>query len=141
MRKGELLPELIAPCGMNCGVCIAFFGFTLKGEKRKHPCFGCRARTSHCALIKKPCNKLKTKQVTYCFECVDFPCKNLRTLDKRYRSNFGMSMIENLNYIQKNGIDEFLRYEQERWKCPRCGEVICVHNKTCYSCGYIQSNV
>jgi TP53 regulating kinase-like protein len=38
MRKGKFLPELIAPCGMNCGVCVAFFGYTLEGKKRKHVC-------------------------------------------------------------------------------------------------------
>jgi hypothetical protein len=27
--------ELIAPCGMNCGICVAFFGYTMSGNKRK----------------------------------------------------------------------------------------------------------
>ncbi|UCE57305.1 MAG: hypothetical protein JSW19_02770 [Candidatus Bathyarchaeota archaeon] len=45
-----------------------------------------------------------------------------------------MSLIENLRYIQKNGIEEFLRNEQERWKCPNCGGVVYVHNKKCYTC-------
>jgi len=43
-------------------------------------------------------------------------------------------MIENLKYIQTNGIQQFLKHEEERWKCPTCGEIICVHNKICYSC-------
>jgi uncharacterized OB-fold protein len=46
-----------------------------------------------------------------------------------------MSMIENLEYIQKNGIDNFLKKERERWKCSKCGGIICVHNKKCYTCG------
>jgi len=134
MKKGEFLSELIAPCGMNCGICVAFFGYTLKGEKRKHRCNTCRSRESQCAFIKEECGKLATKQIEYCFECTDFQCENLRTLDRRYRNKYGMSMIENLSYIQVNGIEQFLKKEQERWKCPNCGGIICVHNKTCYSC-------
>lgn len=134
MQKGKLVPELIAPCGMNCGICVAFFGYTLKGEKRKYPCSNCRARHSQCAFLKKQCEKLSTKQVEYCFECTGFPCENLRALDKRYRNNYGMSMIENLRHIQTRGIEQFLKNEQERWKCPNCGGTICVHNRICYAC-------
>ncbi len=138
MRKGKFLPELIAPCGMNCGICVAFFGYTMKGKKRKHRCNTCRSRKNQCAFIKEKCDKLATKQIEYCFECTDFPCENLRTLDKRYRNKYGMSMIENLNYIQTNGIEQFLKNEQERWKCPNCGGTICVHNKICYTCSQTQ---
>jgi hypothetical protein len=122
---------------MNCGIYIAFFGYTMNGKKRKHLCNGCRSRESLCAFIKKHCDNLATKQIEYCFECADFPCENLKTLDNRYRDKYGMSMIENLRYIQTNGIKQFLEKEQERWKCPTCGGVICVHNGKCYSCNTI----
>lgn len=134
MRKGECLPELIAPCGMNCGICVAFFGDTLEDKKRKHTCGTCRLRVSRCAFLKEQCHKLATKQIEYCFECTDFPCATLKTLDNRYRNKYGMSMIENLIQIQTQGIKQFLKNEQERWKCPNCGGTICVHNKTCYTC-------
>ena len=134
MLDGKFSPELITPCGMNCGICISFFGYSLNGKRRKHPCKGCRPTEKQCAFIKKQCNKLATKQIEYCFECVDFPCVNLTKLDERYKTKYGMSMIENLKHIQKNGIKKFLENEQERWKCPTCEGVICVHNKTCYNC-------
>jgi hypothetical protein len=137
MRKEKFTPELIAQCGANCGICVAYFGYTLKGEKRKNPCSGCRSRVSQCAFIKKQCDKLANKQIEYCFECAGFPCENLKTLDNRYRNKYGMSMIENLRHIQTQGIDRFLKNEQERWKCPICGGIICVHNKKCYTCNQI----
>ena len=145
MQKGKFTPELIAPCGMNCGICIAFFGYTMKGSKRKHPCFGCRSRDeksldrSKCAFIKKHCDSLANERIDYCFECAGFPCEKLETLDKRYMDKYGMSVIENLRYIQTNGIKQFLKNEEERWKCPTCNGVICVHNKTCYTCGYMET--
>jgi hypothetical protein len=135
MQHSKFTPEHIAPCGMNCGICVSFFGYTLSDRKRKNPCKGCRLRDKQCILIKKQCDKLLNKKIKYCFECLDFPCKTLKKLDTRYKTNYEMSMIENLENIKKNGIQKFLESERERWKCLKCGGIICVHNKKCYTCG------
>jgi transposase len=58
----------------------------------------------------------------------------LKTLDKRYAEKYGLSLVENLKYIQRNGVEEVLKNEKKRWKCPTCSGVICVHNKKCYIC-------
>ena len=126
--------KLIAPCGINCGTCIAFFGYTMSGKKRKYSCSGCWSRERPCAFIKRRCKKFANKLIQYCFECADFPCGTLETLDKRYREKYGLSLVENLEYIQKKGIKEFLKNEHEKWKCPKCGGLVCVHNKKCYTC-------
>jgi len=126
--------EQIASCGMNCGICIGFFGYAINGRKRKNPCIGCRARDKNCAFIKKQCKKVLSNEIEYCFECNDFPCENLEKLDKRYQEKYDMSMIENLKFIKKNGINLFLKQQEEKYKCPECGGVICVHNKKCYNC-------
>ena len=93
--------ELIAPCGMNCGICIAFFGYTMSGKKRKMKCIGCKPSGKSCAHLKKYCKKLTNKEIEYCYQCSDFPCKQLQNLDKRYRERFNMSMIDNLVYIKR----------------------------------------
>ncbi len=134
MHEEKLASELIAPCGMNCGICVSFLGYTIEGKKRKHVCVSCRSRSHQCAFLKQRCDKLAAKHIEYCFECTDFPCANLRALDKRYRYKYGMSMIENLKYIKAKGIERFLKNEQERWRCPSCGGIICVHNGKCYTC-------
>jgi hypothetical protein len=126
----------VAPCGINCGTCVAFFGYTMSGKKRKHSCDGCWTRKNPCAFIKKNCKKLANKKIDYCFECNDFPCNVLEKLDYQYKEKYGMSLIENLKEIQRKGITEYLKYEEERWRCPSCEGVICVHNKKCYSCGF-----
>ena len=133
MQNRKFTSELIAPCGMNCGICVAFFGYTMEGKERKHICLGCRFRARQCAFLKKKCSRLATNQVEYCFECPSFPCENLKALDKR-DSKYGLSLIENLNYIKENGIEQFLKHEEERWECSNCGGTICVHNKICYNC-------
>jgi len=74
-------------------------------------------------------------KVSYCYECDDFPCKNLERLDKGYRAKFRMSMIENLGYIKKNGMKQFLESQKDKWRCPDCNGVICCHNGICFNCG------
>jgi hypothetical protein len=31
-------------------------------------------------------------------------------------------------------MDAFLEREKEKWTCPTCDGVICVHTKQCYTC-------
>jgi hypothetical protein len=88
-----------------------------------------------CAFIKQKCKRVKAKEhVDYCFECKDFPCGVLTKLDQTYKKKYDMSLIENLNNIKAMGMDKYLETEQQKWKCPTCGGIICVHTKTCYSC-------
>jgi hypothetical protein len=129
--------ELIAPCGMNCAICSRYLVYrhNLKSKGIGMPyCSGCRARDKNCAFIKKRCELLRNKRVEYCHECGGFPCERLEHLDKGYRMHFRMSMILNLEYIRDNGINKFLINEEEKWKCPECGGVICCHNGLCFSC-------
>ena len=132
--KESFKQELIASCGMNCGICIGFFGYAMNGRKRKTTCIGCRPRDKSCAFLKKHCKRLLKKEIEYCYECNDFPCKYLDALDKRYREKYDMSMIENLKFIKEEGMNRFLEQQKEKYTCPECGGVICVHNKTCYGC-------
>lgn len=125
--------SLIAPCGMNCGICMAYL-------RDKNKCPGCRATDTNKAISVircriKNCEAIQKSEVKFCFGCNSFPCKNLKHLDKRYRAKYNMSMIENLENIKKNGIRKFIRNEKIRWSCSECGGTICVHRGYCYSCG------
>ena len=129
---------LIAPCGMNCAICSGYLA--LKNDVKSRGvrmtyCAGCRPRDKQCAFLKKRCETLLNGQVQYCYECEEFPCRRLKSLNKRYQTNYHMSMIENLTYIKEHGMEKFLRKEVKKWRCPECGGVICCHNGVCYSCG------
>ena len=130
--------DLIAPCGMNCSICIGFFGYTMSGKQRKIKCIGCKPSGKSCAHLKKYCKKLTSNEIEYCYQCSDFPCKQLQKLDNNYRERFDMSMVENLAFIKENGMEPFLKKQEEKYTCPICGGVICVHNGTCYSCDTIR---
>ena len=86
--------ELIAPCGMNCGICHRYL-------RLKERCPGGRGEDvfkmpscMHCII--KNCAYLVNTDSGFCYECAEYPCRRLKALDKRYRTKYGMSMIENL---------------------------------------------
>lgn len=125
--------QLIAPCGMNCGLCLAYL-------RDKNVCHGCWSNQgiksnsrSNCSI--KKCVLLAETDSKFCYECTRFPCARLKQIDKRYRLKYKMSMIENLHYIKEFGLDNFEQKESVRWKCDTCGEMICVHRGICLKCG------
>jgi hypothetical protein len=139
MPNNEFTPDVIAPCGMNCGICKAYLAYSRgvpykKGEV--YHCTGCRVRDKKCAFIKRDCEKLRKKQISFCYECQEMPCERLAKLDQRYINYYGMSMIENQKMIKEKGMTEFLRSQSEKYRCPQCGDIVSVHNGKCYSCGF-----
>lgn len=127
----ELCAERIAPCGMNCRLCYRYI-------RSRNPCLGCRASDEHkpqsclnCKIVV--CEKRAQNRWETCAPC-DMPCRRLKDLDKRYRTKYHMSMIENLETIREHGMAFFLAQQEARYRCPACGETVCVHREDCPSC-------
>jgi hypothetical protein len=126
---------MIAPCGMNCGLCIGHL-------REKNPCGGCLSNNDNnkpnvcrsCSVVI--CEYLAKTESGFCFDCPKYPCKRLCALDKRYSTKYGMSMFENLLFIKENGINSFLESEEEKWKCANCESGLSVHRDNCLNCGY-----
>lgn len=138
MSNVKFTSELIAPCGMNCAICKAYLAYThgvprVRGKVTY--CAGCLPRAKNCYVIRG-CKKLSKHQIQSCQQCEEMPCENLAHLDKRYRERYGMSMVENLKVLKEIGMDEFLKSQTEKYRCPDCGDAICVHDSKCYSCGF-----
>lgn len=124
---------MIAPCGMNCAICLAF----LREKRKCAGCWGSNENKSNSCIqcIIKNCELLANTESKFCYECKQYPCLRLKQLDKRYRTKYKMSMIENLEYIKVKGLTNFIEKEHKRWRCERCGGTICVHRGFCLSCG------
>jgi len=140
MRTADRI-RLIAPCGMDCAICSGYLAFSHGVPKRRGAithCLGCRARNKRCAWLKQHCGRLGEGGYTYCHECPDFPCAHLQHLDERYRASYGMSMVENLELIRRSGTAAFIRAQQARWGCPRCGGLRSVHNGRCFACEVVR---
>jgi hypothetical protein len=126
--------DLVAPCGMNCAICLGYI-------REKNRCLGCRKvdegrSSSRVRCTIRNCPVLREQKMKHCSDACDtYPCRRLRSLDKRYRTRYGMSMIENLENIKRSGVREFVRNEKTRWECGKCGRTICVHRDSCLGCG------
>ncbi len=137
----KLLPdvisaELIAPCGMDCSLCMVF-------ARERKGCLGCRAgdegKAKSClACTIRNCDVIRSTEHGFCNSaCERFPCPRLKRLDTRYRAKYRMSMLENLQAIRDQGIEAFVASERERWACPECGGLQCVHTPECVYCGHV----
>ena len=124
--------ELIAPCGMNCRLCYA-------QQREKNKCGGCRGEgaalpNSCLRCIIRNCPTIQNNASGFCYECDRYPCRRVKDLDKRYRTKYHMSMLENLEVIKNDDIDVFLEHEEKRWTCSTCGHIVCVHRDVCPNC-------
>jgi hypothetical protein len=138
----EQRARLIAPCGMYCGVCGAYLAYSHDVPRKRGAivhCTGCRARGKRCAYLKGHCPPLASGDVDFCFECVDYPCARLQHLDSRYRRDYGMSLIDNLDLVRGAGVQALVERQQTRFGCARCGQLQSVHNQKCYVCDDVGS--
>jgi len=123
---------LIAPCGINCGTCLAYL-------RTKNRCSGCRSlgaeKAKHCQVcFIRNCVHLATPGARFCFECPVFPCARMKQLEKRYRLKYNLLLFENFRLIKEFGLDHFERLEKTKWECKVCGGTICVHRGYCLDC-------
>jgi hypothetical protein len=120
----RLTKDLIAPCGMNCGLCLNYL-------RKDNKCPGCfTGRKVNNKLIKCKRRLCTKRDGEYCFSCKEFPCDSIQKLDERYKKRYDMSEIENLRFIQEKGIDKFILSERKKYQTEK--GVYCVHDKKYY---------
>ncbi len=121
---------MFAPCGMNCTVCYVHL-------KKKKPCGGCLGDDANKPERCKSCNiKIcaQDRGFTHCFDCVDFPCKRIKNLEKSYQKRYQVSLVENSKLVREKGLGAFFQNERLRWTCTECQGIISLHDKVCSEC-------
>lgn len=122
---------IVAPCGLICDLCLGF-------QREKNKCSGCTGKgekLSSCAkCIIVNCPEKNGDPTKLCYVCSKYPCKRLKALDKRYKTNYGESLIENFKKIEQSGLDGFILEAEKTWRCPGCGELLNVHRPVCLHC-------
>jgi hypothetical protein len=132
----EIDKSMIALCGMNCALCIRYQRLSKKDPERPD-CPGCRIQNKSCAFIKKKCisiKKYKKGELNFCYECETFPCEALKKLDETYVKRYDFSMIANHREIEKTGLEKFIKNQEEKYSCPECSNLVCIHEKKCLTC-------
>lgn len=114
MPKENIDTIMFAPCGMNCLVCY-------KHCYHKNPCVGClngdRGKPEHCRKCKiKDC--IRSKKLSYCFECTDFPCTLIKTLEKSDNKRYQASLMENSEFVRQHGLETFMEKQKDKIYLP-----------------------
>ncbi len=132
MKMPEKISEnMIAPCGVNCLACGARLD-------KKNPCPGCRAPEEQ--ITRKSCRNCEKKNCAFdqslrwCFECEQFPCQRINSLNNTYRQKYDVDLVQNGNDAKQDMVT-FLRKQAERFTCKACGGIIDQHRRKCSECG------
>jgi len=145
----EVKKELLAPCGLWCGVCsiyIAHRDNNIKFKEKLMPvyrafakniddiaCTGCFSDGIVFSVCRK-CpikNCCKEKNIEGCYQCGDFPCK--------YTDNFPIPVgkkviLRAIPYWREHGAEKFVEEERKRYHCPNCENQLFRGAKRCNNC-------
>ena len=130
--------EAVSYCGIYCAACPSV---------HRGSCYGCRSgdksqkRTSKWNCTIRNCC-INEKKVEYCGECPEYPCQTILKLINSHkdkpRMHYRHEIPDNMKELNKMGIDEWAAGQEERWKCPNCGDLVIWYNYECVSCGTSQ---
>ena len=117
----ETRAKLIAPCGLDCGICQLYLSrndeqlmdaLISKGiPKEALPCDGCRAIEGRCPAIHGKCATFECaseNKISFCSECNDFPCMKLAPAADKADILPHNTKLFNLCVIQRYGVEELI---------------------------------
>ena len=161
--------HLAAACGTYCGACPAYIakhgedeqnkmrlqsrvsslrGKALKGVPPSNwmdglLCDGCLSGgtlAAHCQRCNiRLCAADKQKN-SRCSDCEELPCFRITNLINMGRYLHRKEYLPNLKKIREMGVQEWVKYEEERWRCPGCGMPMSWYDAECPGCGNPRSD-
>ncbi|MGE5329100.1 MAG: DUF3795 domain-containing protein [Deltaproteobacteria bacterium] len=118
--------NLVAPCGIDCGICelnmckdnkqLLDYLVSKGIPKEKLPCEGCRSAQGICPVISCKCETYKCfidKKIDFCYECKEFPCEKLNPSADRAETLPHNLKVFNLCTIKRTGVKGFIETSSE----------------------------
>ena len=149
--------DLMAPCGLYCGVCGVYIATRDRNEKFKAimgnlyglkpeeaECIGCvqpdppQKLASLCKLCTiRDC--IKSKGYYSCHQCEEWPCNiiekfNISTGLRVMKRTIPIWRAKVAEHGDEKGSIEWARSECERYHCPSCGEPLFRGAQRCRAC-------
>jgi len=149
--------DLMAPCGLYCGVCAIYMATRDGNDKLKvilgnlygtkpeeTECYGCMQADPPKKLFSlcKECNMrecIKSKGYYSCHQCSDWPC----SIVENFQYATGVRVMKRTIPIwrakvaelgQEDGSIEWAQSECERYHCPSCGKPLFRGAQQCRTC-------
>ena len=164
IENGKGKVHLAAACGTYCGACPAYLAkhgedehTKTKLQKRsssgpaKTPkgippsnwmdgllCDGCLSGgtlAAHCQRCDIRLHALNNQNDSRCTHCEELPCWRMTHLVNMGGYLHRKEYLPNLGKIRKVGVQEWVQYEEERWRCPQCGLPMSWYDAECTGCG------
>ncbi|WP_390437075.1 DUF3795 domain-containing protein [Lactonifactor longoviformis] len=70
-----------------------------------------QGKPEHCRI--KDC--VTKRQITYCFECYEYPCKQIKRLEKSYNTRYHTSLMENSQMVKEQGMAKFFTQQKGKY--------------------------
>jgi len=147
--------NLAAVCGLFCGACEFFragqdhtlpkrqeflqrvaarLGYLALDSFRCDGCLGQGHLTPWCRNCEiKLCPALQFG-MTRCSDCPDFPCLRVSNFNDDGMQHHA-EVLKNLRRFKEIGVNNWAKQEEERWRCPQCGNSFAWYDRSCFHCG------
>ena len=156
--------HLAAACGTYCGACPAYIAKHNEDEQIKKKlqkrsssgptkalkgippsnwmdgllCDGCLSGgelAAHCQRCNIRLCALNKQDDSRCTDCEELPCYRITNLINMGGYLHRKEYLPNLEKMREMGVQEWIRYEGERWRCPKCGLPMSWYDAECARCG------
>ena len=81
------------------------------------------------------------KNIEACNQCAEYPCPEV-TRRMEYISGplkdalpHTKVMFRNINMLKEMGVEQWVKDQERRWRCPQCGAPFTWYQDTCTTCG------
>ncbi len=132
-------------CGLYCGACfvmraneegrVAEQAREWEREPNEITCHGCKSNVNsgYCrACGIKAC--AMERGLEFCVDYSEYPCERLIAFRDDEWSHHS-AITRNLAELSKLGLQQWLKAQAARWRCPSCGHRTTWCDETCHACG------
>jgi len=154
-KDKKRIKDLVGICGIYCGTCPKYLAprdrdtaFLEKTSREsglpleKIRCDGCLSDNVYpsCRDCRHGFRRCAEEHgVTWCFQCLEFPCSRLRGFLPIHVVN-GVShharLIEELEYLKAHGIEKWVEKQEKAGSCPACGKTLYWYARECPACRF-----
>ena len=136
-----------AVCGLFCPSCSIFIGTREDPERLKVmakrlnrsveelQCHGCRSekRCFYCDTMCTIAKCAAEKGVTFCGECTEYPCKDLKQFKTEMPHR--IELWKTHQRIKEVGYEKWYAEMIEHYSCKKCGTINSAYDIACRKCG------